>query len=106
RICQVCHDKSGQIGKDLHGLQDWLVSHLVKVEQDRDVTVWVTTRRLSQSIKSWLAILWEAAKNQNDFAGDGIEDRTNLFVLQDQVEELSHLQVVHRDLKLTRRCNV
>jgi hypothetical protein len=56
---------------------------------------------LTQSIEHGFALRGEPTEDEHDLAGDGIYDLTDLLIMQHEVEELGHFQIVHRDLRLT-----
>src|SRR5262249_28867405 len=55
----------------------------------------------AQRIKDGFALTSKPPENQDALLADGIDDLTNLLVVEQQVDELCNLQIVHRDHRLT-----
>ena len=59
-----------------------------------------SAERGTQGVEDGLALGGEAAQDQHDLGGDGVNDVAELLVVDDQVQELRDLEAVHRDRRL------
>ena len=60
---------------------------------------------ISHGIKYGFPLRHKTAQDQHRFGGDRIDDLTNLLVVEQQIDELCHFQIVHSDYRLIDRCN-
>ena len=58
---------------------------------------------LPHRIEHGLPLRGEAAQDQHCFGGDGVDDLTNLLIVEQQIDELRHFQIVHGDHRFIGR---
>ena len=92
----VSDDKPGHVGEGLHCAGQVLAGRLVEVEEDRRVVA--PSQFLPEGIKHRLALVREAAEDQDDLRGDGVDDVANPFIVEEQIDELGDLKVVDSDV--------
>src|SRR5438128_2167611 len=103
RVGQIDDDEAGQVGKCADCFRQITAGWLVKVKQNRDVSV--CAQGFSEGIEDGLALRDEATKNEDSFSGNGIDHVTNFRVVQQQVNELGDLKIIDGDGWFLFRCD-
>jgi len=100
-VGEVGNDKTGEMGKCPDGFGEVAATRFLKVEQDGQVSV--STEFVSQCVQHSFPFRGEATKNEHGFLRNGVDDLTDFLVVQEQVDKLSHLEVINSDGRLIFR---
>jgi hypothetical protein len=85
----LSHPHSGSAGLKIE--QDWQIASLSQL--------------IADSVEDRFAVLREAAEDQDRFGRDGVDDISDLLVVEQEVDELRDLNVIDGDLRLVLRCD-
>jgi hypothetical protein len=100
-VGEVCDDETRHVRERHDGLGEVAAGGLVEVEQHRHVAA--CAQFVAQRIEQRLALRGETAQQEHRFAPHRVDHAADLLVVQKQVNELCHLQVVHGDGGLLAR---
>src|SRR5208283_5686741 len=68
---------------------------LLEIEQDRQIIA--LAELVSNRVENHFSLRREAAENEHHFGSDGVNDTADFLVIQKQVDELRHFQIVNLD---------
>jgi hypothetical protein len=100
-VAQIGNHKPGHVRQRRDGFGNVPVRRLFKVEEDRQIVP--LAKLVSDGVEYGLALGREAAKDEDDFGRDRVDDVADLFVVQEQTDELSNFQTVGCNAGLVRR---
>ena len=92
RVRQIGNDEPGHVGQGQNCPGAVLARWLVEVEQDRQVLV--LAEFVTEGIKNCFALRREAAKDQDSFFTDGVDNVADFLIVKQEVDELSDLDVI------------
>ena len=103
RAGDVRYDKPRQASKRPDRLGKIALLWSLEVKHHRDE---IATPQLgSEEVENCLSVIGEPAQQQNALLADRIDHRAYLLVVEEQVDELGHFDVVNRNCMLLRSGN-
>jgi hypothetical protein len=94
-VGEVGDDESRHVRQSRDRARKVFAGWLLEIKQGRQVVA--LAKFVSNRVQNGFSFRREAAQNDNYFGSNGVDNTTNFFVIQKQVDELGHFEIVNLD---------